>query len=366
LKSAIGWATAVGVCVLATAQAAWAQGAALGNGVAQRPPAAGARLEGGGEPGEGPAEGDHSAGERPPGPDPEALAWSPAEVEAAQARCAALLRGIDVVAEEEPPLREGAGCGAPAPMRLISIGKSPKIAFTPPPTVSCDLIAALHKWLQHEVQTLARTHLGAPVVRIETMSSYSCRNAYGRVNGRLSEHARANALDIAAFATAGAESVLIAADWGPTAREITAAARAAASKTREARPAAKRSGEGGNSQVAHSPQPSPVALGWQQPAASALIPGLAISGPESASQPLAAQPLPAQLLEPFIMGPPHHLGGPKAEAAPLAGNRTDFLRAAHRAACRIFGTVLGPEANAAHKNHFHLDMAERKVVVICE
>lgn len=36
-----------------------------------------------------------------------------------------------------------------------------------------------------------------------------------------------------------------------------------------------------------------------------------------------------------------------------------FLRAAHDAACRDFGTVLGPEYNAAHRDHFHLDQAER-------
>jgi hypothetical protein len=44
----------------------------------------------------------------------------------------------------------------------------------------------------------------------------------------------------------------------------------------------------------------------------------------------------------------------------------DFLRAAHRAACKTFGTVLGPEANNAHKNHFHVDMAERPRGAICE
>ncbi len=44
----------------------------------------------------------------------------------------------------------------------------------------------------------------------------------------------------------------------------------------------------------------------------------------------------------------------------------DFLRQAHHAACKIFGTVLGPEANSAHKNHFHVDMADRKGFTICE
>jgi len=32
-----------------------------------------------------------------------------------------------------------------------------------------------------------------------------------------------------------------------------------------------------------------------------------------------------------------------------------FLRAVHRSACRRFGTVLGPEYNAAHRDHLHLE-----------
>ena len=33
---------------------------------------------------------------------------------------------------------------------------------------------------------------------------------------------------------------------------------------------------------------------------------------------------------------------------------------------RAFETVLGPDANEAHKNHFHLDMKKRRYVKICE
>lgn len=33
----------------------------------------------------------------------------------------------------------------------------------------------------------------------------------------------------------------------------------------------------------------------------------------------------------------------------------EFLRVVWRSACKRFGTVLGPEYNAAHKNHFHLE-----------
>lgn len=38
-----------------------------------------------------------------------------------------------------------------------------------------------------------------------------------------------------------------------------------------------------------------------------------------------------------------------------------FLRAVHDGACGTFSTVLGPEHDAAHRNHFHLDLMPRHV-----
>ena len=43
-----------------------------------------------------------------------------------------------------------------------------------------------------------------------------------------------------------------------------------------------------------------------------------------------------------------------------------FLRKSHETACGIFSTVLGPEANEAHRNHLHLDMAPRRGGPFCE
>jgi hypothetical protein len=42
------------------------------------------------------------------------------------------------------------------------------------------------------------------------------------------------------------------------------------------------------------------------------------------------------------------------------GDRSEqqFLRRLHQSACKRFGTVLGPDYNAAHANHFHFDMAQ--------
>ena len=52
--------------------------------------------------------------------------------------------------------------------------------------------------------------------------------------------------------------------------------------------------------------------------------------------------------------------------ADSAARKARFLRETHAAACRIFGTVLGPEANNAHRNHFHVDLAERNSGSFCE
>ena len=40
-----------------------------------------------------------------------------------------------------------------------------------------------------------------------------------------------------------------------------------------------------------------------------------------------------------------------------AGPDALFLRDVRAGACRFFKVVLGPDYNAAHRDHFHLDMA---------
>jgi hypothetical protein len=46
--------------------------------------------------------------------------------------------------------------------------------------------------------------------------------------------------------------------------------------------------------------------------------------------------------------------------------KAQFLRRMHEGACGTFGTVLGPEANEAHRDHLHLDLAARKHTAFCE
>lgn len=46
----------------------------------------------------------------------------------------------------------------------------------------------------------------------------------------------------------------------------------------------------------------------------------------------------------------------KSDWLPATAPKGRFLRFAHDAACTGFTTVLGPEANALHEDHFHLDL----------
>jgi hypothetical protein len=43
-----------------------------------------------------------------------------------------------------------------------------------------------------------------------------------------------------------------------------------------------------------------------------------------------------------------------------ADQRFKFVNYLHNDACPTFGTVLGPNANEAHKSHFHFDMKQRR------
>ena len=58
---------------------------------------------------------------------------------------------------------------------------------------------------------------------------------------------------------------------------------------------------------------------------------------------------------------------PLTDAAKEAtAQKSLFLRKVHESACGIFTTVLGPEANEAHRNHLHLDLAQRRISAFCE
>ncbi|MFS0771670.1 extensin family protein [Sphingomonas sp. 1P08PE] len=153
----------------------------------------------------------------------------------------------------------GRACGYADGVRFTG-GGARRIAFMPAGLgVACPVAAGLVAWEWNVVQPAAQRLLGSPVVAVDHFGSYSCRRLYGRDAGSWSEHATADAIDIAGFRLADGRRLTIVNDW-------------------------KREG-----------------------------------------------------------------GGAKAQ----------FLRTVRDGACTLFATTLSPDYNAAHRDHLHLDQAER-------
>jgi hypothetical protein len=163
----------------------------------------------------------------------------------------AQLRDAGVRFAALPDQEFGGGCQARGAVRLTDAG-TPTTNLT---AMTCPLARGFAAWMRHAVRPAAQQVYGEQLARVETFGTYSCRNIYGGRSGRLSEHARANAVDVSAFVLADGTRIS-------------------------------------------------VLDGWR--------------------------------------------GDDRAQR---------FLRLIRASACRRFGTVLSPDYNAAHHNHFHFDMS---------
>ncbi len=272
--------------------------------------------------------------------------WTDAEMRQALEVCLELLGPISAEIDVVPAPKEGA-CGTPAALLVKSVG-TPRVEFNPPATMNCRMVAALHTWVSRSLQPAAKEAFGQHATRMTGTSAYSCRTRYGLPGEKLSEHAFANAIDIGGFALSGGRVIDVLGHWGPTERDIAAAKAKAAA---EAAKAAERKSDGK---------------------------GDAKSGDATETREVYGPPKPRELDAP----PPRQrdaAANGKLQTARMAlgadarASEKDkptpesvFLKKLHSGACGTFSTVLGPEANEAHRNHFHFDLAERKRGAFCQ
>ena len=271
-----------------------------------------------------------------PGDQP-TVAWSDAQVAAAKLDCAKVLSGVTLDYENLPPLKEGL-CGAPAPILVKSIGG---VAIEPPATMTCALASGVASWISKTLQPHAKAIIGTQVVKLHNATSYSCRNRYGGETTPLSEHALANALDISEFVFESGEKVTVLADWP---RVVKASAETTGSVTppQTASPTAIEAVE--VTQAKASPETNPFAVTVKAKTNPFVVPTA-----------VAKTPPPT---------PPAEATAPQTQSqAELKG---EFVKVVHDDACQTFGTVLGPAANEAHKDHFHFDMKARRKTAFCE
>ncbi|HEX8622214.1 MAG TPA: extensin family protein, partial [Allosphingosinicella sp.] len=103
----------------------------------------------------------------------------------------------------------GGGCSAVGAVQLLDIGTP----VTNLGAMTCPLARQLARWTREAMQPAARAWLGSRVVRVESFGTYSCRPVNGRPGARLSEHGRANAVDIGAFLLADGRRISVKAGW---------------------------------------------------------------------------------------------------------------------------------------------------------
>ncbi len=143
------------------------------------------------------------------------------------AQCRTLLDAAGVRFTPLPPVTRTAGgygsaggndnaCGYDDGVALKTGGALP-IAFRPGGLgVACPVAAALALWQRDVVAPAAQRHFGRAVTGIDHYGSFSCRRINGREDGNWSEHATADAIDIAGFRLAGGEQVTVRRDWHGT------------------------------------------------------------------------------------------------------------------------------------------------------
>ena len=104
----------------------------------------------------------------------------------------------------------GGGCSALGAVQLRDIGTP----TTNLGAMTCDLARTFTLWVQRDLTGPAKRYFGSPVVRIESMGSYACRGIIGSSSASgLSEHAYANAVDIAAFVLADGRRITVQDGW---------------------------------------------------------------------------------------------------------------------------------------------------------
>ncbi|HTO33791.1 MAG TPA: extensin family protein [Pararhizobium sp.] len=125
------------------------------------------------------------------------------------AACLAALKAIGASFREEKRIDDGKGCGIDRPLSLQSV--LPGIALKPEGKMRCETALELARWTKEAVLPAAKAALESegPLTSVNQASSYVCRLRNNATSGKISEHARGNAVDVASFTFNSGKSIEI-------------------------------------------------------------------------------------------------------------------------------------------------------------
>jgi hypothetical protein len=132
--------------------------------------------------------------EPPPAQAPEA---SEPEEPPPPSACRLRLTAELAVAPSQPPLVGRGECGVEDVVRLeaVVLRDKTRVAVTPPAIVRCTFAEAIVQWVREDLAPAVRP-LGAPLRSLDNYAAYDCRGRNRIVGAKLSEHGKANALDV--------------------------------------------------------------------------------------------------------------------------------------------------------------------------
>jgi hypothetical protein len=107
-----------------------------------------------------------------------------------------------------PPVNGPSECLATDVVALDSVSLPDKrhVMLWPPATLRCPMAEVIALWLRDDVAPVIAT-LGTSLRGVETLDSFVCRGRNGAKGGKISEHGRANALDVSALKLADGRTI---------------------------------------------------------------------------------------------------------------------------------------------------------------
>ena len=135
-----------------------------------------------------------AAPEPPPTPQPSA--------------CRLALTEAIAIAPSIPDIKGTGGCGGEDLVRLeaIVLPDKRRVSVKPAAILRCPMASALAEWIRSDIAPLAE-RLGSTVSDLDNFESFECRGRNRVAGAKLSEHGRANAIDVRAFKFADGSTI---------------------------------------------------------------------------------------------------------------------------------------------------------------
>lgn len=155
---------------------------------------------------EAPPEADGKPSPDKPGADKPAEAASPPQKPVSACRLA--LTEEIAIAPSIPDIRGPGACGGEDLVRLeaVVLPDKRKVTVKPAAILRCTMASAIADWLRKDMVPLA-TSLGSTIGELDNFDSFECRGRNRVAGAMLSEHGKANAIDIRAIKLANGQSI---------------------------------------------------------------------------------------------------------------------------------------------------------------